>query len=637
MQTFARFLEEVGNLDARTIMKLLVFAVCVLTAFILLHAVFDCGAYLLYRFRFRTTFVPRSWLVLLLATLWGVLSPSRSFALSADSSENVIQSEIRSQPKEILSINSLLTCSVVMASLLVELGKLRGRQLCKLEMSARLNHPSAMAVLTEMSLRGVANSTAQSSEELEQSVQPLQASQGSTLFLPANSEQPVFIPLGKSDAQLVYIDLGKNTILNIVSDPDAKCQSDGNSSKDACRAVFNALLISTLFTASEKLRVFYYSSQSKELIPFSGIQVVNSLDDIFHVSKSSKTQAIVFCRQDLSEFEFNQLIEHDVSVVCLQHTQVRTMSIEIENGQVLIQPNKIAISPFGLSSSEITSLDALFADVVRCGSEPVAEVPTKLGHVNDWKILVRTLGPVEVQLADGTVIKFEKSKTTELLAWLTHHRSRPTRSAARTALWEFNVADATFTNVVSDVRRTLNQTHLLDPFDEWIPRTFNDQLSFHSSIVSDGELLQACMSRAKTMSPDQAVAELHRGLELVRDLPFAGTGYLWPDSEGITSQLVMTVISAACMAAEIDLMRGDYQGVFWATAQGLKVLGAHEELFALRMRAHNLKGDLAGVRFEYQSYKRALHLDSVQAEEPSKKLAELYNKLTHRNSVALVR
>ena len=55
------------------------------------------------------------------------------------------------------------------------------------------------------------------------------------------------------------------------------------------------------------------------------------------------------------------------------------------------------------------------------------------------------------------------------------------------------------------------------------------------------------------------------------------------------------------------------------------------------LRTHNLKGDLAGVRFEYQSYKRALHLDSVQAEEPSKKLAELYSELTHRNSVALVR
>ena len=242
---------------------------------------------------------------------------------------------------------------------------------------------------------------------------------------------------------------------------------------------------------------------------------------------------------------------------------------------------------------------------------------------------MRTLGPVEVELADGTTIEFEKSKTKELLAWLTNHRSRPTRSAARTALWEFTVADATFTNVVSDIRRTLKQTELLSPLEEWIPRTFSDHLPFHNSIVSDGEVLRACIVKAQKLSPAAAVVELHSGLELVRDLPFSGTGYLWPDAEGITSQLVITVITAAIMAAELDLQRGKTDGVFWATAQGLKVLGAHEELFALRMKAHALKGDLAGVRFEFDSYQRAIASDSFSITEPSQKLVSLLNKLTN--------
>ena len=69
------------------------------------------------------------------------------------------------------------------------------------------------------------------------------------------------------------------------------------------------------------------------------------------------------------------------------------------------------------------------------------------------------------------------------------------------------------------------------------------------------------------------------------------------------SQLVLKVITAAVMAAELNLMRGDIDGVFWATSHGLKVLGAHEELFSLRMRAHGLRGDFAGVRFEFVSYK----------------------------------
>ena len=100
------------------------------------------------------------------------------------------------------------------------------------------------------------------------------------------------------------------------------------------------------------------------------------------------------------------------------------------------------------------------------------------------------------------------------MAWLTSHRARPTRSAARTALWEVNVADATFTNVVSDARRALNQTQLISNSEEWLPRTFNDQLPFHVSIVSDGEILESCIARAQELSPDQAIDELHRGLEL---------------------------------------------------------------------------------------------------------------------------
>jgi two-component SAPR family response regulator len=292
-----------------------------------------------------------------------------------------------------------------------------------------------------------------------------------------------------------------------------------------------------------------------------------------------------------------------------------------------------------LSASQVALLGELLTDVVRCGNEPIARqadhanTPVAIENIEDYKVLVRTLGPVEIQLADGTAVEFEKSKTKELLAWLTNHRSRPTRSAARTALWEFTVADATFTNVVSDIRRTLKQTELLSPLEEWIPRTFSDHLPFHQSIVSDGEVLNKCIDHAQNLPIEAAVAELRRGLELVRDLPFAGTDYLWPDAEGITSQLVMTVITAATMSAELDLNRGKVDGVFWATAQGLKVLGAHEELFALRMKAHALQGDLAGVQFEFDSYTRAINSDSYSFSEPSPKLVSLLKQLTN-NQVA---
>ena len=432
------------------------------------------------------------------------------------------------------------------------------------------------------------------------------------------------MPLGISNSQQVYVDLGAGSVVSITSNDQAK-QS----------AVFNALIISALFASKNRLRVILYTKNFHQTIDFAGISIASSFAEVLGLAGSSNTNCVVFSREVIRDDEVSQLRDNDVAVVCQNKLASATTTLHAVDSSWHLSPSNLSMSPFGLSSEQVATLSELLNDVVRCVDESTvirddtANSTVALENVSDYKVLVRTLGPVEVELADGTTIEFEKSKTKELLAWLTNHRSRPTRSAARTALWEFTVADATFTNVVSDIRRTLKQTELLSPLEEWIPRTFSDHLPFHNSIVSDGEVLRACIVKAQKLSPAAAVIELHRGLELVRDLPFSGTGYLWPDAEGITSQLVITVITAAIMAAELDLQRGKTDGVFWATAQGLKVLGAHEELFALRMKAHAFKGDLAGVRFEFDSYKRAIAADSFSITEPSQKLVSLLNKLTN--------
>jgi hypothetical protein len=444
------------------------------------------------------------------------------------------------------------------------------------------------------------------------------------------------VPLGISNSQQVYVDLGPGSVVSITSNDQAE-QS----------AVFNALIVSALFASKNRLRVIVYKTNSYHSVDFAGISVASSFAEVLGLAGSSNTNCVVFSREVIRDDEVSQLRDNDVAVVCQNKLASATTTLHAVDSSWHLSPSNLSMSPFGLSGEQVATLSELLNDVVRCVDESTvirddaANSTVALENVSDYKVLVRTLGPVEVELADGTTIEFEKSKTKELLAWLTNHRSRPTRSAARTALWEFTVADATFTNVVSDIRRTLKQTELLSPLEEWIPRTFSDHLPFHNSIVSDGEVLRACIVKAQKLSPAAAVVELHRGLELVRDLPFSGTGYLWPDAEGITSQLVITVITAAIMAAELDLQRGKTDGVFWATAQGLKVLGAHEELFALRMKAHALKGDLAGVRFEFDSYQRAIASDSFSITEPSQKLVSLLNKLTDSlvidKSVALSR
>jgi hypothetical protein len=106
----------------------------------------------------------------------------------------------------------------------------------------------------------------------------------------------------------------------------------------------------------------------------------------------------------------------------------------------------------------------------------------------EWSLLVRLVGPVDVVDAEGDAVRFEKSKALELVTWLATHRTRSSRAAARTALWDLDVRDATFANVVSDARRSLAR-HLRPPSgEEWVRRTLTEELVLHDGVVSDAEV-----------------------------------------------------------------------------------------------------------------------------------------------------
>ena len=189
--------------------------------------------------------------------------------------------------------------------------------------------------------------------------------------------------------------------------------------------------------------------------------------------------------------------------------------------------------------------------------------------------------------------------------------------------------DATFSNVVSDARRAMAKVVAPPDGQEWIGRTMNEDLPLHDLVVSAEQLARRGVRvvAARGFPPPAAITILRPGVALMQGIPFAGTSYLWPDAEGITSSLVLLATSAAGELAAHYLTIGDIDGVFWATGQGLKVLAGHEELIALRMRAHAYRGDLAGVRSEWDSYERAVNADTWAAAEPSPKLVELRREL----------
>ena len=301
------------------------------------------------------------------------------------------------------------------------------------------------------------------------------------------------------------------------------------------------------------------------------------------------------------------------------------------DGDFVLEPLGRRLTPVGLSAAEVAAVDHLLdaADrplVAEAGAPidvggPVTTSFTEPAHA----LVVHLLGQVGVQSVDGEPVGFERSKALELVVWLSQHRRRPTRAAARTALWALDVRDSTFSNVVSDARRAMAKIVAPPGGQEWIGRTMSEELPLHDLVISDAELLEARVAAARGLDPAAAIEVLRPGVALLHGLPFAGTSYLWPDAEGLTSSLTLLANSAAAELASHYLTLGDVDGVFWATGQGLKVLAGQNELIALRMRAHAQRGDLVGVRGEWESYERALDADSWS--EPSPMLVELRRQL----------
>ncbi len=302
----------------------------------------------------------------------------------------------------------------------------------------------------------------------------------------------------------------------------------------------------------------------------------------------------------------------------------------------------IELTPIGVSLDDLADISEILVDADRA-LEPIddADPVEALQWADDndesaaavpfdpmpHEIVVGLLGGVTVHARDGEPGSFERSKTVELIAWLATHRDRATRSGARTALWELDVRDATFANVVSEARRALARLVSPPEGEEWVARTLTEQLPVHDLLVTDADLVEERLAHARLQPPSQAIATLRPAVEMVRDMPFAGTSYLWPDAEGITSNLVLLAITAAAEFAGHALSLGETDGVFWATGQGLRVLPGHEELISLRMQAHARAGDLAGVRQEWEAYERVLVADAWSDGEPAPKLLALRREL----------
>lgn len=245
----------------------------------------------------------------------------------------------------------------------------------------------------------------------------------------------------------------------------------------------------------------------------------------------------------------------------------------------------------------------------------------------DWRIIIRVLGVPVVETSEGVTITIGKGKSLELLSWLVEHKDSSTRSAARTALWNENVQDATFSNVVSDLRRSLNSSIGVIENEEWIPRTFTNRMILNEKVVTDVFIIETFLKRYIDNPSELNRQHLEQSLSFVRDLPFAGMNYAWADAEGITTSHVITTLQAAVLLGEYAISVNDTETLFYVTEKGLRVLPGHEELVALRMKGHSKSGNRSAIKLEWEAYARAVEADAWAGGAPSSHLEELAKSL----------
>lgn len=224
--------------------------------------------------------------------------------------------------------------------------------------------------------------------------------------------------------------------------------------------------------------------------------------------------------------------------------------------------------------------DETYCPVLMCGVDRLApsrkdekdhQSPTK------WAVEVKVYGYPMVISSHGEIAEFRKKRALELLTWLTLNRDRARRSAARTALWEFDVTDSSFSTVVSDMRRALREISKGYETEQWVPTTYSDELPLSSLVVTDADRLQLSYDTF-LKSGGYDFDELIKVLKGVRDVPFAGTNYGWADLDGSTTRLVISAVNICTEVAEVAHKQHNDELLHSAVSAGLRVFPGCEEL-----------------------------------------------------------
>jgi hypothetical protein len=433
------------------------------------------------------------------------------------------------------------------------------------------------------------------------------------LFAHNNETVPLLFPVGITNGGEVWINLDVVQTFGV----EAECEDMDK--------VWTGLVQSlSLSPFAQDVSVV-----SEESVVFPGRRLVIAREDSEELAKvlSTEESAAVLLLDDAPEYR-------ECPVLYRGPISEGESGLRYIDSSWILCPSGVSVTPVGCTADEIDLIRSLIGEGDEIETWPIERWIDTTQHsaiekaIPQYTFLASILGRPEVRHRCGKRVEFEKSKSEELVMWLALHPSQQRRSSARTDMWHAPIKDATFSNITSDVRRSLTVAELPPDGQQWLGVTLTDELPLHVGIVSDVEVLRACVNHARRWPEDGGLEVLRHGLGLVRGVPFESSLYIWGDSTGLASEAAVLVVRAAQMLAEMCAEVDDLDGVYWATGKGLLAVPGHEDLVAQRMRLHAERQDQSALRTEWQGYCRALANDEWGDASPSRMMVELWRELS---------
>ncbi|WP_331759919.1 LysM peptidoglycan-binding domain-containing protein [Streptomyces anulatus] len=239
--------------------------------------------------------------------------------------------------------------------------------------------------------------------------------------------------------------------------------------------------------------------------------------------------------------------------------------------------------------------------------------------------LVRVLGPVEVQGAQGNVASNRRTLSLELTAWLALHPGATNHQIDEVLAPGGRVTRDTRNSRVGDVRRWLGAD---TDGNRYLPHvsTQPDKLYRLSDAVDcDWARFQQLVTRSHTTDGPEARDFLRQALDLVVGRPFSGIPprrYVW--AEPLVQDMISAIVDAADDLAAQYLEHGDGRGALWAATRGLDAAREVECLWRHRFRALALLGDDTGLETSIRQLEALLlDLGCTMSEETGETLQQL--------------